>query len=256
MKKLLVANWKENPTTEREALSLFAKTAKVKRGNNIQVVVCPPVVYLEPLAKKFKSMRVKKNLALGAQDIFWENHGAYTGAVGPQMIQALHVSYVIIGHSEQRKFFHETDAMVNKKIKAAFAAGLHVILCVGEPLSIRKKGLSAAQKFIKHQLIKALSHVPCPMSHLVIAYEPIWAIGSGKNDSPKDAATMAKFIKKTAHVICHMSHVAVLYGGSVTGKNIADYIQYKNIDGALVGGASLNPKMFGQMIGRVAGNKP
>ena len=269
MRKFIVANWKENPLTEREAISLFAKTdaaATRKKSDTrypipdtrVQVVICPPVAYLESLHEKFTALRVKHNLALGAQDVFWENKGAFTGGEGPSIIRSLGAQYIIVGHSERRKFFRETDAMVNKKVLATLAEGLTVILCVGEPLSVRKKGMAAAKNFIKKQLTKDLKRL-YPMPHtsyprLFIAYEPIWAIGKGKGDSPADASLMAEFIKKIIkrlYPIPHTPYPKILYGGSVNSSNVANYVSQKNIDGALVGGASLDAREFGKMIAKV-----
>jgi triosephosphate isomerase len=255
----MVANWKENPVTEREAMTLFTKTARAKRGSDVHVVICPPIAYLEAIGKNFKALRSKKNLALGAQDVFWKEQGPYTGGEGPLMLRSLGVHYVIVGHSERRKFFRETDAMMNRKVQAALAGGLSVILCVGEPLAVRKKGIVAARQFVRSQLTKDLSGIRVKdkgikIKDLIVAYEPIWAIGTGKNDTPADAAAMAKFIKKT---VSHISYplFSVLYGGSVNSGNVREYIRSEDIDGALVGGASLDAKEFGAMIGLVAKSK-
>jgi triosephosphate isomerase len=254
MQKLLVANWKENPVTEREALRLFKKIAAIKRRSGIELVICPPLVHLELIAKQFKVLRSKKNIALGAQDVFWKDKGAFTSEIGSLMLRSADVSYVIVGHSERRKLLHETDAMINKKVVAALAAGLQVILCVGEPAHVRKRGVAAAQRFIKNQLKKDLKGVRYQVSgirKLIVAYEPIWAIGTGKNDSPADAVKMAKFIK-TFLLSTFYFLPRVLYGGSVDSKNIPDYVNCKSIDGALVGGASLDAKEFGKMITKIS----
>ena len=260
----MVANWKENPSSEAQALALFKAVAKIPRKNGVEIVVCPPFLYLEEIARALRKMhpKAKANFALGAQDIFWQETGAFTGAVGPKMVGSLGAQYVIIGHSERRKYFHETDAMVNKKIKAALQDGLNVILCVGEPLSVRKKGIVAAKKFIKNQLKKDLKGISLrPRTgkaavSLAVAYEPIWAIGTGKNDSPQDAAELARFIKKelTPHAESRKFFSAiprVLYGGSVNSRDVHDYVQYKEIDGALVGGASLKAAEFKKIIEKI-----
>jgi triosephosphate isomerase len=256
MRKLLVANWKENPSSESKAVALFAGIARAKR-KTISVVVCPPFIYLEKIAAQFRKISAtgKKNFALGAQDVFWEEKGAFTGAVGPKMLRSLGVRYVIIGHSERRRYFKETDATINKKIKLALRDGLHVILCVGESQAVRKKGIAAAEKFVKNQLKKDLSGIvrgDLNKDKIIIAYEPIWAIGTGKNDTPADAVKMARFIKKTVNG-GKTKDLKVLYGGSANSKNIADFVQYKEVGGALVGGASLKTEEFGSMIKIVAG---
>jgi triosephosphate isomerase len=242
MRKLIVANWKENPATEKAAAKLFHEVAKMKR-THADVVVCPPFVYLEEVTTAYRAMRAsaRKNFAIGAQDAFWEETGAFTSEVGPGMIKSLGARYVIIGHSERRKYLEETDLMINKKISLALKDGLRVILCVGESVTIRKRGFAAAKKFVSEQLRKDLRHIKKPV---IVAYEPVWAIGTGKNDTPEDAAAMAKFIKSrnAKRISC------VLYGGSVNSRDAGDYVQYKEIGGALVGGASLRALEFKKII--------
>jgi triosephosphate isomerase len=264
MLKLLAANWKENPASEKEALRLFGVVAGARR-ENVEVAVCPPFIYLEDVAAAYRKLgrAAKKDLFLGAQDAFWEESGPFTGEVGPKMLRQLGVAYAIIGHSERRKHLNETDAMINKKIRLALRDGLAVILCVGEPPAIRRKGNGAVRRHIKNQLTKDLAGVflksprmsgaRIPRIDLTIAYEPIWAIGSGRNDSPEDAAAIARFIKDIVHSISPHAQPRVLYGGSVNGSNVRDYVQYKEIDGALVGGASLKGVEFKKMIARVGG---
>lgn len=253
MKKLLVANWKENPQTEAGAAKLFEAVGKTKR-QNVDVIICPPFVYIEEVAASFRKMRTaaKKDLALGVQDVFWEEYGAFTSEVGPKMLKSLGVQYVIVGHSERRKYQKETDAMINKKIALALKDGLHVILCVGEPAAVRKNGTAAAKKFIKNQLKKDLAGVH---GKIIVAYEPIWAIGTGKNDRPEDAVVIADFIKKILKDELGISNPRFLYGGSANSKNIRDYVQYKEVDGALVGGASLRAEEFKKMIALVGDQK-
>jgi len=253
--KLLAANWKENPNSEKRALKLFIKeAAKAKRGANVEVAVCPPFIYLEEIAGEFKKLKSKKNLSLGAQDVFWAEKGAYTGEVGPKALKRLGLKYVIVGHSERRKYFKETDAMINQKVKAATSDGLVVILCVGESLAIRRKGIAAARAFVKSQLAKDLKNInfkKLKRASIVIAYEPIWAIGTGRHDDPEDARSMAAFVKDRVRK-AHGFAPRVLYGGSVNQANVGDYVQLKSIDGALVGGASLKAGEFRKMIGIVS----
>ena len=262
MPKLLVANWKENPVKESTAAKLFGDIAKAKR-TGVEVVICPPFIYLEEVAVSYRKMApaAKKNLGLGAQDVFWEESGAFTSEVGPKMLRSLGAKFVIIGHSERRRLMKETDAMINKKMQLALRDRLQPILCVGEPATIRRKGMALAKAYVRNQLEKDLVGID-PAPRLTIAYEPIWAIGTGKNDTPKDAADMADFIKT---FLKHRENedggrnaggvVRVLYGGSVNAQNIADYVQWKEIDGALVGGASLKVDEFTTMIGLVGGQK-
>lgn len=240
---MIVANWKENPGSKAAALTLFKAVAGA-HNKKVGVVICPPYIFLDEIGQAYKRLSSKKNIALGAEDVFWEEQGPFTGGVGPKMLAGLGVRYVIVGHSERRKWFKETDAMVNKKVKLAVSDGLIVILCVGESLVVRKKGVRSAESFIKSQLKKDLQNVR--QGNIVIAYEPIWAIGSGRSDSPEDAAAMARYIKKTLGK--SRKGVKVLYGGSVNGANARDYVQLKDIDGALVGGASLKADEFKKII--------
>jgi triosephosphate isomerase len=250
--KLIAANWKENPKTEAQALELFKAIAKIKRGNNVAVTICPPFIYLEEIARRFRRLTpaARARLAIGAQDIFWEEQGAFTSEVGPTMVRSLGAKYVILGHSERRKFAKETDAMINKKVALAVRDTLKVILCVGEPLAVRRKGLAAAKKFVTQQLTKDLKGISLKSTDIAIAYEPIWAIGTGKNDSPEDARAMAVFVKSLLK-----KHKRImprfLYGGSVNGRNAADYVQLDVIDGALVGGASLKAEEFKKIINSI-----
>lgn len=249
MPKLIAANWKENPRTEKEALALFRATAVgARRGAaGAAVAVFPPFVYLERIAEARRREK-KERVALGAQDVFWEEKGPYTSEVGPGMLRSLGVRYAIVGHSERRRWMHETDAMVNRKVKRAIADGLHVILCVGEGPAVRRKGIAAAKRFVEGQLRKDLAGIRGPAARRVtVAYEPVWAIGTGKYDRPEDAAAMAaaikNFLKKT-----HGFSPRVLYGGSVDSRNVRDYIQLRAIDGAMVGGASLKAAEFKKIL--------
>ena len=206
----------------------------------------------EEIARKFRQMApfFRERLAVGAQDVFWEEQGAFTSEVGPAMLRSLGAKYVILGHSERRKFEKETDATINKKIACAAHDGLKIILCVGEPRSVREKGEDIAKKFVAQQLLKDLKNIPLKAGGLCVAYEPIWAIGTGKNARPEDARNMAIFIKSLVKKIKHVPS-RFLYGGSVNGKNVADYVQLKEIDGALVGGASLKAEEFKKIINAI-----
>lgn len=252
MSKLIAGNWKEHPKTEREALLLFGAVAKTKRPAGTEVAIFPPFIYLEEIARELKKMPAlaRKRLAVGAQDVFWEEQGAFTSEVGPAMLRSMGAHYVIIGHSERRRFAKETDAMINKKVTLAVRDGMKIIVCVGEPLSVREKGSAVAKKFVGQQLAKDLKGVPLKKAGITIAYEPIWAIGTGRNDKPEDAREMAMFVKsllkKTKHITPRF-----LYGGSVNGENASDYVQLKEIDGALVGGASVKAAEFKKIINSI-----
>jgi triosephosphate isomerase len=250
MTKLIAANWKENPRTEAKALKLFMAVAKAKRDANVEVAIFPPFIYLEELARSFKRLSSRTGLSLGAQDVFWEEQGAYTSEVGPAMLRGLGLKYVILGHSETRKYEKETDAMINKKLALAAQDGMKIILCVGESLSVRKKGATAAKRFVEGQLKKDLKKVFLKKGTLHVAYEPIWAIGTGKSDSPEDARDMAIFIKASLKKAGYPAS-KVLYGGSVNSKNAPSYVQLKEIDGALIGGASLKAEKFLKIINTI-----
>ncbi len=238
MSKLIIANWKMNPEKESAALRL------ARAGDFRNVVIAPPFVFLEEVGK------VLKEAELGAQDFHAapKNKKAFTGEVSAKMLKNLGVKYVIIGHSERRAL-GETDALINKKVSAALRVGLKVILCVGENLSVRRGGIAAAKKFVKSQLKKDLKfpkNYRLQAKNLIVAYEPIWAIGTGRNDSPEDAGEIVEFIKKLVSGNWNLG-VKTLYGGSVDGKNISEFLEQKTIDGFLVGGASLKAGEFGQM---------
>lgn len=215
-----------------------------------EVVVCPPFVYLT--AFKTKTL---KNLKLGAQNCFWEDSGAYTGEISPKIVKNFGAEYVIIGHSERRKYLGETDEMIDKKVLTALKAGLKVVLCVGENSAIRKRGLKAVKNFIKNQLQKDLkslaSNFKFQISSLIIAYEPIWAIGTGNACKPEDALEMIRFIKEILDTKYKILNIKITYGGSVDGGNVSDFIKYKDINGVLVGGASLKPKEVIEIIKKV-----
>ena len=240
MSKLIVANWKSNPVSFTEALKL----AKASDFEN--VVIAPPYIYLQTLSW------VLKKAALGAQDTFWENTGPYTGEITPFQIKNLRIKYVIIGHSERRQL-GETDEMINKKVKAALKVGLRVVLCVGENRNIRRKGIAAAKRFVGNQLKKDLSGIRRQKSgsrNLLIAYEPIWAISTSKGaraDKPQDSAEIINHIREFLATYYRLQ-ATVLYGGSVNAKNAAAFLKQSEIDGALVGGASLNQKEFRKII--------
>ena len=192
-------------------------------------------------------------MQLGAQDIFWENQGAYTGEISPNMLLDLACSYVIIGHSERRQVIGESNVIINRKLRAAGIAGLTPLLCVGETLNQREKGL--AREVVQGQLTKALEETGFPTGGLVIAYEPVWAIGTGVNASSQDAQDMGSFIREQLENLLGQEKAAqipILYGGSVNPANIAQFMACPDIDGALVGGASLKASDFAQIISSAA----
>ncbi len=248
MKKLLVFNWKMNPASYEEAERiLFATFELANNAKETEIVVCPPFTWLTDFSHK-----AHQGVKFGAQDVFWKpDTGAFTGEVSDTMLKNSGVEYVIIGHSERRKLLGETDEMIQKKVKSALTEGLKVILCVGEEASVRDQGLEAVKSFIKNQLaqdLKGIENLKLEIENLIVAYEPIWAIGTGTPCSPKDALQIISFIKELLATSYQLLATRVLYGGSVTGKDILDFIQLEDIDGALVGGASLKPEQFLNVI--------
>jgi triosephosphate isomerase len=258
MEKLIVANWKMNPLNLTEARKLFnsIKNWVKKHSNflkNIRIIICPPFVYLEPLLRLLKLRTYNLKLRLGAQDLFWEEKGAFTGEISPRMLKNLGVEYVIVGHSERRKILGETDEMINKKLRAAIKAKLKPILCIGEK---RREGGSRKYEEIRNQLKKALKEIPNsffrPPNSLIIAYEPVWAIGTRNPCQPEDAKEILILLKKFTRSLSHsLTQPLILYGGSVNSKIAKDYIEV-GFDGLLVGGASLDSKEFIKIIKSIA----
>jgi triosephosphate isomerase len=249
MNKLIVANWKENPKTEKEALSIFSATLKIKKKLN-NIVICPPSIYLKTISDLINKKKIKDFVSLGAQNVFWEDAGPYTGEISPKMLKDIGAKYAIVGHSERRFWFNETDATIKRKIKACVSCGIIPILCVGEPLEIRQKGINAVKKFIGDQIKNSLNDSGKYLKKVIIAYEPIWAIGNENNAESKDIFDIAIFVKRELLNINKSSNYnpMFLYGGSVNHKNISNYLKYKEIDGALVGGASLNKNEWEKII--------
>ncbi|OGZ44171.1 MAG: triose-phosphate isomerase [Candidatus Ryanbacteria bacterium RIFCSPHIGHO2_02_FULL_45_17b] len=242
-KILLVANWKCNPATLPEAQRLFAAIKKtVPRYNNIDVVICPPAVFLS----RFSAVGGK----LGVQDVFWENTGAYTGAIGSRMARSVGASYAIIGHSERREHMGETNEMVQAKVKAALAAGLRVVLCVGE--KSRDGDAAAYAGFVKEEVSVGLRGVTKQsLGNVIIAYEPIWAVGSDEADTPERTLEMALYIRKTIADLYDRTVAQtfpVLYGGSANAGNARAFLRDGGVDGLLVGRASLQAKEFGKIV--------
>jgi triosephosphate isomerase len=246
MKKIVIGNWKMNPSSLKEAEGLFKSITKNQKDyKNIDVVVCAPFIYLSNLSK-IKSGKV----ALGAQDAFYEEQGAYTGSVSAKMLANLKVKYCIVGHSERRAM-NETDEMCNKKINALLKVGITPILCVGE----KERDLKHEYlNFVKNELIESLKGVPkSSLAKIVIAYEPIWAIGKNavREVYANECQEMILFIKKVVASISSPSiahNVRVVYGGSVNPNNSIDLSINGNADGFLVGRDSLDPKKFIKII--------
>jgi triosephosphate isomerase len=257
IQKLIVANWKMNPQSLAEARELFNSVKNwIKRHSNvlknIGIIICPPFVYLSNIISS-NLRHLTSNISLGAQNLFWEEKGAFTGEISPRMLKNLGVEYVIVGHSERRQILGETDEMINKKLRAAIKTKLRPILCIGEK---RREVGSRKYEEIRNQLKKALKGIPnssfrLPDS-LIIAYEPIWAIGTGNPCKPEDAKEVLLFLKKLTRPLSHLvTRPLILYGGSVNSKIAKDYIEV-GFDGLLVGGASLDSKEFIEIIKSVS----
>ncbi len=238
--KTIVANWKMNKTIS-EAIA-FAKEISKENFKDREVIICPPLTALKDLKNS-----LDKKFKLGAQNTFYEISGAFTGEISPIMLKDIGCEYVIIGHSERRQYFSETDEIVNKKIKSALSNGLKVIICVGEKLEQRK----SEQTFdiIETQLLMGLQGISQQdFTNIMIAYEPIWAIGTGLNAASSQAEEVHTFIRKVLEENFNAKATKILYGGSVNPANSKDLIKEKNIDGLLVGGASLDAKKFIEII--------
>jgi len=228
--------------TNTEAQALVNGLKEKTLPEAVEVVLCPPFTALSTVAELIKGTAI----GLGAQDLFWEDEGAYTGEVSPVMLKELGCTYVIIGHSERRQYFGETDETVNKKVKAALSHGLKPIICVGESLQQREAGETNA--FVAGQVEKALDGLaPESIPQVVIAYEPIWAIGTGRSSSASDANEVIGMIRQTIakkFVANLAAQVRIQYGGSVKPGNIKEFMGQAEIDGALVGGSSLKAEDF------------
>ena len=244
---LIAGNWKMH-TTVNEATELVGKMLAGLDGvDGVTKVICPPFVSLAAV----KELTQGSSIKLGAQNLHYEDKGAYTGEVSPLMLAEL-CQFVIIGHSERRQFFNETGEVVNKKVRAALKVGLTPILCVGEKAEENESG--ATEKIITGQLSSALAGVDRP-GEMVIAYEPIWAIGSGRAATGEEAnRTIALIRRYTARLYDDQTaqNIRILYGGSVTADNIAEFIKQPEIDGALVGGASLQAGQFLSIVAQAA----
>ncbi len=242
----VAGNWKMNKTVE-EARALVAEMLPgLQEVKSVEQVLCPPFMSLMPVS----AMLVGTEIGLGAQNLHWEEKGAFTGEVSPGMVKEF-CKYVIIGHSERRTYFGETDETVNKRTLAALARGLVAIVCIGETLAENEAGQTAA--VIERQIREGLKNIPAEqLTRLVIAYEPVWAIGTGRAATGPDANRVVAAMIRPALRELYGKAVAdatrVLYGGSVTGANAAEFFSQPEIDGALVGGASLKPADFVEIV--------
>ncbi|MFO7263619.1 MAG: triose-phosphate isomerase [Bacillaceae bacterium G1] len=248
---LIAGNWKMHHTpAETEAfLDRFLADGPV---DGCEVVLCPPFTSLSVVAERWRtlSQEWKDRLGIGAQNVHWEEKGAFTGEISPRFLQAWSVEYVIVGHSERRTWFGETDETVARKVQAAVAHGMVPIVCVGEDLAEREAGQT--EEKVSRQVAAAVQHLRAEQAErLVVAYEPIWAIGSGKTPTPEEVGQVLRRIRAVLQDRFGQTaadRVRVLYGGSVSAANIGAWVTAAEADGALVGGASLEPTSFRQLI--------
>jgi triosephosphate isomerase (TIM) len=245
-KPIIAGNWKMYKTIPEAKTLVTGMLSKLSGFNDVEVVFCPPFTALSTVKELIKGTPC----AVGAQNLYWKEQGAFTGEISPLMLKDIGCDYVIIGHSERRQYFGETDATVNLKVKAALAVGIKPIICVGESLAEREAG--ETDSLIKRQTEKALEGIEASaIPTLVIAYEPIWAIGTGKSSSAKDANEVIGLIRKTVANLFGKEvaeQMRIQYGGSVKPENIKEYMAEPEIDGALVGGASLEAESFFKLI--------
>ena len=247
---IIAANWKMHKTHLEAIRDVQKLSYLLDKGDaeRVEVVICPPFTSLRSVQTLIDSDRL--GYGLGAQNVHFEEAGAFTGEVSPAMLVALKCGYVIVGHSERRAMFGETDEVVNRKVRAVLAHAMVPILCVGESLQERDAGVT--DDTVARQLRADLTGVPIEgAGRIVIAYEPIWAIGTGRNAEPADAGQVVSAIRETLaslYATDVADAVRMQYGGSVTAGNIRDFMAHPEIDGALVGGASLDPEELALIV--------
>jgi triosephosphate isomerase len=243
---IVAANWKMNKTLGEANQFIQEIKGLLPASDRVESVICAPALFLDALVDGTKDLTV----GIGAQNMYFEENGAFTGEISPVMLADLGVKFVILGHSERRELFGESDELVNKKVHAAFAHQLTPIVCVGETLEEREAGQTESR--VKDQVINGLANVtPEQVAELVIAYEPIWAIGTGRTASSSDANAVCHFIRETLadkFGAEAAGNVRIQYGGSVKPANIKELMAESDIDGALVGGASLEVESFLQLL--------
>jgi triosephosphate isomerase (TIM) len=243
---IIAGNWKMN-TSVNEAIELVKRMLQMDRVKGVKKIICPPFVSLIPV----KNLIENSSIELGAQNMYFEEKGAMTGEISPVMLNEL-CRYVILGHSERRQYFAETDEMINKKVKTAIRFNLVPILCVGETL--KEKETEKTHDVVSRQVSRGLKGINAT-DPLVIAYEPVWAIGTGKSASVAEATSTISLIRATVEEIWSREEaqaISILYGGSTNKQNITEFVRQDEIDGALVGGASLKADEFVDMVKQTA----
>jgi len=254
MDKIIIANWKMNPPTLDEALELFDfYLNEISECHNIQLVVCSPFVYLEELAKRLETRNQKlETISLGAQDLFWEQSGPYTGEISVGMLKNLGVTHVLVGHSDRRYKIGESDEVINKKIKAALEADIVPVLLVGE-----RERDDDRQAVLEQQLSADLAGLTAEqVSKILITYEPVWAISTtpdSEPDTPQNTLEAIKIIEEVLASSVQGPASRFLYGGSVNSQNVSDFLQHPELSGAVIGGSSLRKDEFGEILKISAG---
>ena len=247
-KKVIAGNWKMNKLPN-ETITFFEELAPLVKNTKNEVIICAPYTDLFYAILSAQNTNIK----IGAQNMHWEENGAYTGEISTQMLKSIGVEYVIIGHSERRQYFAETDETVNKKVKAAHNVGLKPIVCVGETLSQREFG--KAKEIVTNQIKSGLKDLTKnEIMSTIVAYEPIWAIGTGKTATKEDANETIKWIREELEKIYgkeNADKVIIQYGGSVKSENAKELFEMSDIDGGLVGGASLKPDEFAKIVNAI-----
>jgi triose-phosphate isomerase len=241
-RKVIAGNWKMN-VLPGEALEFVNNLAPIVKDTKNEVIICVPFTDLF-----YTLLAVQEtNIHVGAQNMHWKESGAYTGEISPDMLKCINVEYVIIGHSERRQYFNETDETVNLKVKSALEHGLKPIVCVGE--SLEQKEAGNTEEIITSQVAKALEGLTLDdLSNTIIAYEPIWAIGTGKTATAEDANNSIKAIRNKIKELFNTDDITILYGGSVKPENAKELFSMSDIDGGLVGGASIKAETFGKIV--------
>ncbi len=246
-KKIVAANWKMNMMQAESARFIESLLLEIGDVADVEVVIVPPFT---AIAKVMEALGSAQNIKVGAQNMHWERSGAFTGEISAALLRDLFVHYVVLGHSERRRLFGETDEIVNRKVLAAHEASLRPIVCVGETLKQRDRG--NVDKILSIQLRGSLAGLgPKELQETVVAYEPVWAIGTGRNATPEQAQEAHAFIRHTLRDMADdttAERVRIQYGGSVKPENARELMSQPDIDGALVGGASLDPRSFAQIV--------
>ena len=246
-KKIVAANWKMNMTQAEAAAFVETFLREIGDASEVEVVIIPPFT---ALSKASEALHDSQNVKLGAQNMYWEKGGAFTGEISAAMLRELFVRYVVLGHSERRQLLGETDEIVNRKVRAAHEAGLRPIVCIGETLEQRER--SDVEKVLGTQLRGSLANLSAKeLNETVVAYEPVWAIGTGKTATTEQAQEAHAFVRQTLAEISDegtAGKIRIQYGGSVKPDNARSLMSQPDIDGALVGGASLDPRSFAQIV--------